>query len=274
MPTCVTDLSSAKPATGLITPGLYDGLSCNFGNFAKGAGASVRVFLQAGSTLAHDPTWRCFDALTGTTLNPCPGLVISGKVAEAVGGNVGGNNNTFYAYGDERSPYFVSGAGLVAGLFSKQHIQPSSHAAGTALTTIDITPLTGDYVVTVDEVSAAPTCPTSITTCSTTGSTAHVNFGAPVSPYFVWTVQFPVSSTLQADEQDGVHPLPRQLRPHQFEDVRHPAQHHEDVVPGEECLAPVRGLLPGDEHQRNLPAGHLRDHAERLREVLLGRVAH
>ena len=155
MPTCVTDLSSAKPATGLITPGLYDGLSCNFGNFAKGASASVRVFLQAGSTLAHDPTWRCFDALTGTTLNPCPGLVISGKVAEAVGGNVGGNNNTFYAYGDERSPYFVSGAGLVAGLFSKQASStPSSHAAGTALTTIDITPLTGDYVVTVDEVSA------------------------------------------------------------------------------------------------------------------------
>jgi hypothetical protein len=203
VPTCVTDQSSTTPATGLITPGLYDGLSCNFGNLAKGAGASIRVFLQAGSTLAHDPTWRCFDALTGTTLNPCPGLVVSGKVAEAVGGNVGGNNNTFYAYGDERSPYFVSGAGLVAGLFSKQHIQPASHVAGTALTTIDITPLTGDYVVTVDEVSAGPTCPASITTCSTNASTAHVNFGAPVSPYFVWTVLFPVDPSYKLTNKTG-----------------------------------------------------------------------
>ena len=72
VPTCVTDQSSAKPSSGLITPGLYDGLSCNFGNLAKGAGASIRVFLQAGSTLAHDPTLAVFRRADRNQPQPLP----------------------------------------------------------------------------------------------------------------------------------------------------------------------------------------------------------
>lgn len=181
VPTCTTDLPSAAPASGLITPGAYDGLSCNFGNLAKGsAGGTIRVFLTAGSALTSSSD-----------------IVVSGKVAEAVGGNVGSNSNTFYAYG--AGSFFVSGPGKVAGLFSKKQVTPASHLS--TQTTIDLAPLTGDYVVSIDE-TASP-CPTGLICASTGVSTAHVNLGAAVSPYFVWTILFPVSSTYKLSRSTG-----------------------------------------------------------------------
>src|SRR5436190_6886734 len=65
-PTCVTDAASTAPASGLITPGSYDGFSCNFGNLAKGSdGGAIRVYLTAGDTLSASSA-----------------LQVSGKVAE------------------------------------------------------------------------------------------------------------------------------------------------------------------------------------------------
>jgi hypothetical protein len=206
-PTCITDPVSEAPSSGLITPGSYDGVSCNFGNLTKlgslGSAATVRVFLKAGTDLTHEAS--CFDNLTAKTLEPCPALVVSGKVAEAVGGNVGNNNNTFYAYGDERPghSYWVSGPGLVAGLFPSTSDPISPTAPGAVPTSIDLRALTGDFVVSIDETQAGPTCPVTITTCNPSASTAHVNLGDEVSPYFVWTILFPVDSTFKLTNKTG-----------------------------------------------------------------------
>lgn len=178
VPTCTTDLPSTPPTTppaiGLITPGAYDGLNCNFGNLAKGsAGGTIRIFLTAGPALANSSD-----------------IVVSGKVAEAVGGNVGSNSNTFYAYG--AGSFFVFGAGHVAGFFTgtNHSISPSTHNATEPNTSIDLTTVT-DVVVTIDETTDGPQCP-AIVACIGKASVAHVNFGQAVSPYFVWTVQFTV----------------------------------------------------------------------------------
>ena len=182
VPTCATIPAAAAPTSGLITPGAYDGLNCNFGNLAKGSpGGTIRVFLTAGSALGTPQKPGSTDSATS--------IVVSGKVAEAVGGNVGSNSNTFYAYG--AGSFFVSGPGKVAGLFTKSKISPSAHNVGQPNTSIDLTTVTGDYVVSIDETTAGPACP-SIVTCIGGASTAHVNFGHAVSSFFVWTVQFPV----------------------------------------------------------------------------------
>jgi hypothetical protein len=187
VPTCVTDPVSAAPDTGLITPGAYNGFSCSFGNLAKGSpGGTIRVFLTAGATLSASNA-----------------IAVSGKVAEAVGGNVGSNQNTFYAYG--AGSFFVTGDGKIAGLFTNQKITPAKHVTGKTNTTVDLTTLAGDYVVSIDEVSAGPACPVALPACSndTPASTISVNQGQAVSPYFVWTVQFPVPSTYKLTKDTG-----------------------------------------------------------------------
>jgi len=182
-PTCITDLVSTAPATGLIEVGAYVGFNCNFGNLAKGsAGGTIRVYLIAGP------------ALPGGSA----ALVVSGKVAEAVGGNVGSNANTFFAYGT--GDFFVSGAGKVAGLFTGGTVTPKTH--GGPATTIDLGTLSDDYVVSIDETSG-PACLSTVPTCLTGVSTAHVNFGNAVSPYFVWTILFPVDASYKLSNKTG-----------------------------------------------------------------------
>lgn len=183
----VTSLSGTVPSCTFdgATANAWDGFSCNFGNLAKGsAGGTIRVFLTAGP-----------DLLDSTD------IVVSGKVAEAVGGNVGSNKNTFYAYGN--GTFFVFGDGKIAGLFSKKKVTPVVH--GPAQTTIDLTALEGDYVVSIDEVSPGPACPVAIPACSndTPASTVSVNQGNAVSPYFVWTVNFAVPSTFKLTRSTG-----------------------------------------------------------------------
>jgi hypothetical protein len=178
-PTCTYD---GTPATE-TTPAAYTGLSCNFGNLGKGStGGIIRIFLTAGPALG--------------VAGPAS-IVVSGKVAEAVGGNVGSNKNTFYAFGT--GSFFFSGDGKIAGLFSKQKVTPAVHPAGKAQTAVDLNALTGDYVVSIDDVSAGPLCPVALPACSndTPASTITVNQGKAVSPLFIWTVQFPVPSTFK-----------------------------------------------------------------------------
>ncbi|MBI3750548.1 MAG: hypothetical protein HY263_02675, partial [Chloroflexi bacterium] len=201
-PTCTTN----------GTAGAYTGLSCNFGNLGRGASASIRIVVRAGNTRDHDSS--CFDTLTSFTLAPCPALVVSGKVAEAVGGNVGSNNNTFYAYGDEPSgdfpnhavtDYYVTGAGRIAGLFDKNHGPISPLVPNGITTSVDLFALTStsQFVVSIDETTAGPSCPTSITTCSPGASTVHVNQGNNVDPYFVWVAQFPVDASFKLSTKTG-----------------------------------------------------------------------
>lgn len=207
-----TVLTGAAPTCTSNGPaGALTGLSCNFGNLAKGAGASIRIFLTAGLTLTPQQA-TCFDTLTAVTLDPCPALVVSGKVAEAVGGNVGSNNNTFYAYGDApstqfpnhaASAYFVSGPGVDAGLFSKNDLTISPSAHGPTPTSVDLFALSGDYLVAIDENLTGPNCPATITTCSNGASTVHVNGGQSVSPYFIWIADFPVDSSYKLSTKTG-----------------------------------------------------------------------
>lgn len=187
VPTCVTDAASTAPATGLITPGSYDGFSCSFGNLARNAGGTIRVFLVAGATLddPHD-------------------LQVSGKVAENVSGNVGGNSNTFYAFG--QGSFFVSGPGVVAGFFTdtSDPISPSTHSAGTNITTLDLSNLVTDgFLVDITEVSGGPACPAALTTCSSSASRVHVGNGQTFTTFFVWTMVFPVSSDYKLSTKTG-----------------------------------------------------------------------
>jgi hypothetical protein len=184
-PTCVTDgPTSTAPDAGLITPGFYDGFSCDYGNLGRNGGGTVRVFLTAGPgpVAAGD-------------------IEVSGKVAEATGGNVGGNTNTFFA--SDEGGFFVSGDGKIAGLFPNDHgpIKPS--VPGATPTAVNLFALTGDYVVSIDETLGGPPCPTTITTCSAGASTVHVNQGVLVSPYFVWTAQFPVDAGYKLSNKTG-----------------------------------------------------------------------
>jgi hypothetical protein len=183
-PTCVTDPTSTAPSSGLITAGAYDGFSCSFGNLSRNAGGTIRVYLTAGPgpISAND-------------------IQVSGKVAEATGGNVGSNTNTFYAYSD--GTFFVSGDGRVAGLFDKTHDPIHPLVRGATPTTVALFALSGDYVVSIDETLGGPECPSTITTCSAGASTVHVNQGVSVNPYFVWTAQFPVSSTYKLSNKTG-----------------------------------------------------------------------
>jgi hypothetical protein len=182
VPTC----SYTGPAATGTTPAAYTGLSCNFGNLSKGSpGGIIRIYLTAGPALDGGPA----------------SIVVSGKVAEAVGGNVGGNTNTFYASGS--GSFFVSGDGIIAGLFSKQKVTPAVHPAGKAQTAVDLTALTGDYVVSIDEVAVGPVCPPTHPACSNVASTVSVNQGQTVSPFFIWTVQFPVDSTYKLTKDTG-----------------------------------------------------------------------
>jgi len=191
-PNCVTDPVSSVPATGLIQPdGDYVGFSCNFGNLAKGSpGGAIRVYLKAGSSLSASSA-----------------IQVSGKVAENVGGNVGSNTNTFFALG--AGSFYFSGAGVVAGLFNDKSITPSTHKSGAPQTTIDITTITGDYVVSVEEIdstdSSFPACPQATPCLDSAGaSRVHVNFGNPVNPYFEWTMLFPVSSSYKLKTSSGI----------------------------------------------------------------------
>ena len=160
IPTCTYD----GPA------GAYAGFSCSFGNLSRNASGTIRVYLTAGTTL------------------PSPSAIqVSAKVAENVGGNVGSNTNTFYAYG--QGAFYVSGAGRVAGLFSGGVVEPSEH--GPAPTTINLSATSSETHVFVDETLSGPTCPT-VVTCFAGSSTASVNNGLGVSPYFLWTVGFQV----------------------------------------------------------------------------------
>jgi hypothetical protein len=182
-PTCVTDATSAVPSTGLITPGSYDGFSCNYGNLARNAGGTIRVYLTAGPALTNSSD-----------------IQVSGKVAEATGGNVGGNTNTFYAYG--QGTFFVSGDGRVAGLFDKNHGPIVPSVRGATPTAVDLFALTGEYVVSIDETLGGPACPSEVT-CIGGASTVHVNQGAAVSPYFVWTALFPVDAGYKLSNKTG-----------------------------------------------------------------------
>jgi hypothetical protein len=184
VPTC----SYTGVAATETTPAAYTGLSCNFGNLAKGsAGGTIRIKLTAGPALAGGSA----------------SIVVSGKVAEAVGGNVGSNKNTFYAFGT--GSFFVSGDGIIAGLFSKTKVTPAVHPAGKAQSAIDLNAITGDYVVSIDDVAVGPLCPVALPACSndTPASTISVNQGAAVSPQFVWTVLFPVPSTYKLTKSTG-----------------------------------------------------------------------
>jgi hypothetical protein len=188
-PTCVTDGPSAVPATGLITPGSYDGFSCSFGNLGPRANGTIRVYLTAGDSLGASSD-----------------LQVSGKVAENVSGNVGGNTNTFYAYG--AGNFFLSGDGVVAGLFTNAKISPSKPKDGAPPTTIDITTLTGAYVVSIEEFASGdsgfPSCPSGVACDDSVGaSRAHVNFGNSVSPYFVWTMLFQVDPSYKLSKDTG-----------------------------------------------------------------------
>jgi hypothetical protein len=183
-PTCVTDPASGAPTSGLVTVGAYDGFSCSFGNLGRNGGGTIRVYLTAGPALVNSSD-----------------IQVSGKVAEATGGNVGSNTNTFYAYGN--GSFFVSGDGRVAGLFDKNHGPIVPTVRGATPTAVDLFALSGDYVVSIDETLGGPPCPSTITTCSAGASTVHVNQGAAVSPYFVWTAQFPVSSTYKLSNKTG-----------------------------------------------------------------------
>lgn len=186
-PSCVTDPTSTAPETGLITPGAYDGFNCGFGNLARNASGTIRVYLTAGPSLASSSA-----------------IQVSGKVAENVGGNVGGNTNTYYAYGAGR--FFFGSDGEIAGLFSPQSLTPAKHVAGAPNTTVDITLLTGEYVVSIQEQTSSgpdvPACPATVT-CLGGASIVHVNFGNSVSPYFVWTMLFPVSSSYKLTKNSG-----------------------------------------------------------------------
>jgi hypothetical protein len=182
-PTCVTDQASDAPSTGLITPGSYDGFSCDYGNLARNAGGTVRVYLTAGPALASSSD-----------------IQVSGKVAEATGGNVGGNTNTFFAYG--QGSYFVTGTGKVAGLFDKNHGPIVPSVRGATPTAVDLFALSGDYVVSIDETQGGPDCPSTVT-CIGGASTVHVNQGAAVSPYFIWTALFPVDAGYKLSNKTG-----------------------------------------------------------------------
>lgn len=186
-PTCVTDPSSVAPSTGLITAGSYDGFSCGFGNLSARTGyGTIRVYLFAGPDLSA-----------------ASDIQVSGKVAENTGGNVGSNTNTFYAYGSGN--FWVSGDGRIAGLFDKNSGPVSPLAPTGTITSVDLFALTStsQFVVSIDETTTSPTCPTTITTCSTGSSTVHVNQGLSVSPYFVWIAQFPVSSSYKLSTKTG-----------------------------------------------------------------------
>jgi hypothetical protein len=185
VPTCVTDLPSDAPSSGLITPGSYIGFSCNFGNLARNAAGTIRVFLVAGDTLAHSSD-----------------IQVSGKVAENVGGNVGSNTNTFFAYGE--GTFFVHGDGIIAGLFTNASVPQAKHVSGQDQTTVDLSNLSTDlYLVSIDEVSGGPACPSTITTCSTTASNIHVNNGQKFTTYFVWTILFPVDASYKLNTKTG-----------------------------------------------------------------------
>jgi hypothetical protein len=178
-PTCSTDPVSSAPNTGLVTPGGdYIGFSCNFGNLARNGQGAIRVYLKAGSSLSS------------------PDLIqVSGKVAENVGGNVGSNSNTFFAVGT--GTFYFTGDGVIAGLFSPSSKHPDNHLAGAPKTEVDFTLLTGDYVLSIQEVTPEADvlpCPDGHT-CLGGASIVHLNFGNAVSPYFVWTMQFPVDSS-------------------------------------------------------------------------------
>ena len=181
-PTCVTDQPSASPSTGLITPGAYGGFSCSFGNLSRNATGTIRVYLNAGPgpINAND-------------------IQVSGKVAEATGGNVGSNTNTFYAYSD--GTFFVSGDGRVAGLFDKTHGPINPLVRGATPTVVDLFDLTG-YVVSIDETLGGPACPSTVV-CIGGASTVHVNQGVAVSTYFLWTAQFPVGPTYKLSNKTG-----------------------------------------------------------------------
>lgn len=187
LPTCVTDPPSVAPSSGLITVATYDGFRCNFGNLAARTGnGTIRVYLFAGPDLsaAND-------------------LQVSGKVAENTGGNVGSNTNTFYAYGTGN--FWVSGDGRIAGLFDKKSGPVSPNTPTGTITSVDLFALssTSQFVVSIDETTTGPACPTTFTTCSPGSSTVHVNQGVSVSPYFVWTADFPVSSSYKLSTKTG-----------------------------------------------------------------------
>ena len=182
-PTCVTDPISSAPTSGLVTVGAYDGFSCSFGNLGRNASGTIRVYLTAGPALANSTD-----------------IQVSGKVAEATGGNVGSNTNTFYAYGN--GAFFVSGDGRVAGLFDKTHGPIVPTVRGATPTAVDLFALSGDYVVSIDETLGGPECPSTVT-CIGGASTVHVNQGAAVSPYFLWTAQFPVDPTYKLSNKTG-----------------------------------------------------------------------
>jgi len=186
----VTSLAGTTPTCTFdgATANAWVGFSCNFGNLAKGsAGGTIRIKLTAGPALAGGS----------------PSIVVSGKVAEAVGGNVGSNKNTFYAFGT--GSFFVSGDGIIAGLFSPQAITPEKHVTGKTQTVVDLTTLTGEYVVSIDETTNGPACPVAIPACSndTPASTISVNQGNVVDPFFVWSIKFPVSSTYKLTKSSG-----------------------------------------------------------------------
>jgi hypothetical protein len=185
-PTCTYD-----PAG----PGPYQGFSCNFGNLAaRSAGGTIRVFMIAGSSVDESGTWAT------------NALQVSGQVAENVGGNVGSNTNTFYAYG--QGNFLVSGPGVVAGFFDGTGgaISPSDHTGTGDQTTIDLSNLsTGAYLVDINEINTSLPCPPALTTCSnsTPTSTAHVNGGFKFSTYFVWTVLFSVPADYKLSTKTG-----------------------------------------------------------------------